>query len=74
MARNDIKLFKDAMSLIHKDALKKDQKKVALVSGGGAGHEYVVRVHFLDNSIANLQLIVTDLHMEATLVEEAWML
>ena len=40
MSRNDIKLFKEAQSLIHKDALKDGQKKVALLSGGGSGHEY----------------------------------
>lgn len=29
------------MSVIHKKVLEKEVKQVALVSGGGAGHEYV---------------------------------
>lgn len=42
MTRNDVKLFKSAMSLLHKDALVETHDKVALLSGGGSGHEYVL--------------------------------
>jgi len=42
MARNDVKLLKSAMSLLHKEALVDAHDKVALVSGGGSGHEYVL--------------------------------
>lgn len=41
MTRSDLKLFKSAMSLLLKDALAETNHKVALVSGGGSGHEYV---------------------------------
>jgi dihydroxyacetone kinase len=41
MTRNDVKLFKSAMSLLLKATLQKGYNKVGLISGGGSGHEYV---------------------------------
>lgn len=40
MSRNDLKLIKSAMSLVRKDTLVDGFSKVALISGGGSGHEY----------------------------------
>lgn len=42
MSRSDLKLIQSAMSLVHKEALKEGFSKVALLSGGGSGHEYVI--------------------------------
>lgn len=41
MSRSDVKLIASAMSLVRKDTLVEGFSKVALISGGGSGHEYV---------------------------------